>query len=78
MKDDETQLEEPVEYGVWVPGDNAPNKFLLIKARLSEGASEMQIANEYPDEYVKFFRGINRLICIQVIFLYLDTPLLNQ
>lgn len=66
MKDDETRLEQPLEYGVWVPGDNAPNKFLMIKRALAAGATELDIAEQYPDEYVKFSRGISKLIVIEV------------
>lgn len=67
MKDDETKLEDPLEYGRWVPGDNAPNKFLQIRNDLAAGASELDIATNYPDEYVKYQRGINKLVVIEVL-----------
>lgn len=68
MKDDETRLEEPLEYGLWVPGDLAPNRFLQIRNDLKAGATELDIASNYPDEYVKFSRGLNKLIIMEVLF----------
>lgn len=66
MKDDETKFEEPLEFGYWIPGDNHPNKFALIAQQIRQGKSEEKIAEEFPEEYVKFNRGLNKLICIQV------------
>lgn len=66
MKDDETRLELPMEIGEWIPGDNSPNKFLAIRDMAREGASELQIADTYPEEYIRYLRGIRQLIVNQV------------
>jgi len=66
MDASKTVLEAPKEWGKWIPGDNSPNRFLEIASKIRSGATELQIATDHPEEYVKFCRGINKLIILQV------------
>nr|WAE42188.1 MAG: replication associated protein [Cressdnaviricota sp.] len=79
MKEDDTQLESPLEFGRWIPGAQAPNRFMEIRMAIEDGADEMQIANDYPEEYIRHYRGLNRFITIQVLlFRYSQMELLTE
>lgn len=60
---EESRISGPYEVGDWLKGGQGTRTDLLaLSKEIQTGASEADIASEYPVSYIKFHRGINKLI----------------
>ena len=56
----ETRLEGPWEHGTWIMGQGHRSDVHIILTALKEGKSEKQICENYPEEWAKNYRIIDR------------------
>lgn len=67
MKED-TRQAGPWEHGDWrLGGAGTRTDLLAVTDRITEGATESDIASEYPCQFIKYTRGIVRLINLTTI-----------
>lgn len=64
MKED-TRIEGPFEYGEWIKGRGHRTDLKEVADMVQSGCSIYDIANEYPETYMKFYRGIERFASLQ-------------
>lgn len=63
---DDTRLAGPWEYGEWgAGGTGARNDLGCVAERISGGASVEELAEEFPIEFIKFHRGIEKLVALK-------------
>ncbi len=66
MKAD-TKIKGPWEYGNWIAGGQGKRNDLLEVADLvADGAGCATIAREFPVQYIKYHRGISKLVQMHV------------
>lgn len=64
----ETRVSGPWEYGDWrLGGQGTRTDLLAVSDAIVGGATEGDIASKYPCTFIKYTRGINRLLTLQTI-----------
>jgi hypothetical protein len=65
-KKQDSRLADPVEYGTFeTGGQGARNDLDQLQARIKEGATELDIANEFFGDYLRYGTGIRRYMDMQ-------------
>lgn len=62
MKDD-TRIQGPYEHGDWrLGGEGTRTDILAVTDRIGQGATASDISSEFPVSFVKYHRGIEKLV----------------
>lgn len=56
----ESRLLEPIEYGTFIPGSGFRSDLLSVAIAIREGSSMHDIAQEYPETFIRYSQGILR------------------
>lgn len=54
----ESQAEPPVEFGTWIKGQGNRSDLSEIAEEIKNGATELDIVDNFPETYIKFCRGL--------------------